>query len=160
MRSWLLWLCLLFLPLAAVAQPAEDLESEMIQVADMVFSGNGTPEMIEWQDFTFQLMPDVDPVDIGAMWRPGSVVGEDQRKAAQQVFLKGQGLAQMMERGGKTVTQFLLGKNMTLAIHEHSNSPALIFFNGVDATRRFDFVRRDGVLRLARVSLRHPSERD
>lgn len=157
MKLWLWLVCLLLVPLRVGAQ---DLETEMIQVADQVFSGNGTPEMVEWETFTFQLMPDVAPVDLGAMWQPGSIVGEDQRKTAQQMFLKGQGLAQMVERGGKTVTQFLFAKNMTLAIHEHGNSPALIFFNGKDPTRRFDFVRRDGVLRLARVTIQHPSERD
>lgn len=156
MRFWLLLLLLCWLPATGRA----DIRDEMISVADQVFSGNGTPDMVEWETFTFQLMPEVEPLDIASMFRPDSQVHDQQREAAQQLFLKSQGLAQMAERGGKTVTRYLLDKGFTLAIHEHSNSPALIFFNGKEPTRRFDFLRRDGVLKLARVTLRHPSERD
>lgn len=130
---------------------ADPLQDEMLQLADVVFSGNGTVDMVEWEDFTFQVMPDVDPVDIASLLKtPGMT--DEQRVAAEQLFLRGQALANL-ERGGKTMTGFLMGKGFTVATNDHYYSPALMFTKSGEPSRRFDFLRREGKLKLAKVTL-------
>ena len=149
-------LCLLLLVGVAWGEPLLD---EMTQFADVVFSGNGTVEMVEWEDFTFQLTPDMEPLDIAALFRPDSKIAPEQREQAKFLFLKSQALANL-ERGGKTMTKFLESKGFTVSIYDHDYNPALMYSKAGEPARRFDFVRRDGKLKLARVSLQQPSTLD
>lgn len=128
---------------------------EMVQLANVIFAGQGKEEMVEWENFTMQLMPEMDPVDIAALFREGSPVGEEQREQAKTLFLQSQGLA-ALERGGKSLTDFLQSKGFTMSYYEHRYNPALMFEKPGEASRRFDFVRRGGQLKLARVSLQKP----
>ncbi|MFN8609624.1 MAG: hypothetical protein U0931_18945 [Vulcanimicrobiota bacterium] len=149
-KRWLLWLLLLS---CAWADPLAD---EMRGLADVIFSGNGSVDMVEWDNFTFQITPDIDPVDIAALFRDHNVTAE-QRVTAESLFLKAQVVANL-ERGGKTMTQFLESKGFTLSIYEHDYNPALMYSKVGEPNRRFDFVRREGKLKLARVSLQQPSQ--
>jgi len=136
---------------------ADPVTDEMKQLADVVFSGNGSVEMVEWENFTMQLTPDTDPIDIGALVRADSQVPEEQRQQAKLLFLKSQALANL-ERGGKTMTQFLESRGFTLAILDHEYSPALMYSKSGEPARRFDFVRREGKLKLSKVSLQPISQ--
>ena len=154
------WLFCLFLFVVTACPAYCDVRAEMVQVSDSVFSGNGTPDLIAWENFTMQLTPEMDPVDIASLFKPESKASNEQRQAAQMVFLKSQGAAALLERGGKTVTQFLMGKGFTMSMSEHEFNPALFFFKPGEPTRRFDFVRQGGKLKLARVSLTKPTQND
>ena len=151
MKKSLIWL--LLLTRLVFCDPLQD---EMTQLADQVFSGNGTAEMVEWEKFTMQLSPEMEPIDIAALFRPDSQANDEQREQAKFLFLKSQGLA-TLERGGKTMTQFLESKGFTVAIYDHDYNPALMYTKSGEPSRRFDFVRRDGHLKLARVSLQQAS---
>lgn len=151
-----MWKRLLILALVARCAWADPLADEMRGLSDVIFSGNGAVEMVEWEDFTFQVTPDIDPVDIAAMFRDNKV-GPDQRQLAESLFLKAQVVANL-ERGGKTMTQFLESKGFTMSVYEHDFNPALMYSKVGEPNRRFDFVRRDGKLKLARVSLQQPSQ--
>jgi hypothetical protein len=131
---------------------ADPVLDEMTQLADVVFSGNGTAEMVEWENFTMQLTPDMEPIDIARLFRPESNMNAEQLQGAKMVFLKSQALANL-ERGGKTMTQFLESRGFTVSIYDHEFNPALMYAKSGEPSRRFDFVRRDGQLKLARVSL-------
>lgn len=154
MRKWISFLLLLF----TLGTAHADLQSDMVRVADSVFSGNGAVEQVEWSNFTFQILQNVDPIDIGSIYKSNTSLGPEQKLQAQQLFLKSQGLAAAFERQGKTVTTFLVDKGFTMAMHDHENSPALIFFKDNEPTRRFEFLRVDGQLKLARVILLKPSQ--
>lgn len=134
-----------------------DTQSEMLDLTDRVFSGNGQLEQVEWSNFTFQVFQDSDPVDIGQMYQTTSLT-PDQRDQAALLFLKSQGLAQAIERQGKTITDFFQSKGFTMAIKDHEFTPALILFKDRESTRRFEFIRQDGHLKLARVILLRPSQ--
>lgn len=144
------------LVLAAQCAWADPLADEMRGLSDVIFSGNGTTEMVEWEDFTFQISPDIDPVDIAAMFRDNKV-GPEQREMAESLFLKAQMVANL-ERGGKTMTQFLESKGFTMIVYDHTYNPALMYSKAGEPNRRFDFVRREGKLKLARVSLQQPTQ--
>lgn len=134
---------------------SDPLLDEMVQVANVVFSGNGTEDMVEWERFTMQIMPEVEPVDIAALFRPESTVAQEQRNQAKFLFLKSQGIA-TLERGGKTMTEFLQSRGFTMSLYDHHYNPALMFTKDNEPSRRFDFVRRDGKLKLAKVTLEKP----
>lgn len=151
-----MWKRLLFLVLAARCAWADPLADEMRGLSDVIFSGNGTVEMVEWENFTFQVTPDIEPVDIAALFRDNKVP-QEQREMAETLFLKAQVVANL-ERGGKTMTQFLESKGFTMSIYEHEFNPALMYSKVGEPNRRFDFVRREGKLKLARVSLQQPSQ--
>ena len=151
-----MWKRILILALLARCAWAEPLADEMKSLADVIFSGNGTVDMVEWEDFTFQITPDMDPVDIAVLFRDNKV-SSDQRTTAETLFLKAQVVANL-ERGGKTMTQFLESKGFTLSTYDHDFNPALMYTKTGEPARRFEFVRHDGKLRLARVSLAQPSE--
>ena len=151
-----MWKRLLLLALLVRCVWADPLADEMRGLSDVIFSGNGTIEMIEWENFTFQITPDTQPVDIAALFRDNKV-SQDQRELAESLFLKAQMVANL-ERGGKTMTQFLESKGFTLSIYEHDFNPALMYSTIGEPNRRFDFVRHDGRLKLARVSLQQPSQ--
>jgi hypothetical protein len=151
-----MWKRLLVLALLARCVWADPLADEMRGLSDVIFSGNGTTDMIEWENFTFQITPDTQPVDIAAMFRDNKV-SPDQRELAESLFLKAQMVANL-ERGGKTMTQFLESKGFTLSTYEHDFNPALMYSKVGEPNRRFDFVRREGKLKLARVSLQQPSQ--
>ena len=144
------------LALAARCAWADPLADEMRGLSDVIFSGNGSVEMVEWENFTFQITPDIDPVDIAALFRDHKVSPE-QRELAESLFLKAPMVANL-ERGGKTMTQFLESKGFTMSIYDHDFNPALMYSKDGEPHRRFDFVRREGKLKLARVSLQQPSQ--
>lgn len=141
--------CLVLLSRLVFCDPVLD---EMVGLADVVFSGNGTVEMVEWENFTMQLTPDMEPIDLAKLFQPESNMNEEQRQGAKLLFLKSQALANL-ERGGKTMTQFLESKGFTVSIYDHQFNPALMYSKSGEPSRRFDFVRREGQLKLARVSL-------
>jgi hypothetical protein len=149
-------LCLILL-LMTLGCAHADLQSDMISVADSVFSGDGSVDQVEWSNFTFQILQNVDPIDIGSIYKSSNNLTPEQKLQAQQLFLKSQGLAATFERQGKSVTNFLSEKGFSMAIHDHENSPALIFFKDNEPTRRFEFLRVNGQLKLARVILLKPS---
>lgn len=134
-----------------------DLQSDMVTVADAVFSGNGTPDQIDWSRFSFQLTPESQPVDVAAMVRN---VDAGMQANGETLFLKSQGAVQALERKGKTVSQYLQeDKGLTLATYDNENTPALLFISQKtgEPTRRFDFHRSDDDrLQLVRVTLRPP----
>lgn len=149
-KRWLLWLLMLGWGWA------DPLADEMRSLSDVIFSGNGTIEMVEWENFSFQLTSDTEAVDIAALFRDHNVTPE-QRVTAESLFLKAQVVANL-ERGGKTMTQFLESRGFTLSIYDHDYNPALMYSKIGEPNRRFDFVRRDGKLKLSRVSLQQPSQ--
>lgn len=126
----------------------DPLQDEMTNLANLIFSGNGTVDLIEWEDFSFQLTPEMDPVDL-------TKVPPDQRENAKFLFMKSQGIA-TLERNGKTMTGFLESRGFTVAIRDHYYNPVLYYAKEGEPSRRFDFVRKDGKLKLCRVSLQPP----
>ena len=151
-----MWKRLLILALATACAWADPAADEMRGLSDVIFSGNGTIDMVEWENFTFQITPDTEPVDIAALFRDHKA-SQEQRELAESLFLKAQVVANL-ERGGKTMTQFLESKGFTMIINDHTYNPALMYSKAGEPNRRFDFVRREGKLKLAKVSLQQPTD--
>ena len=136
------------------ADPAAD---ELVQLANQIFSGQGTAEQVEWEEFTFQIMPEVEPIDIASLFKPGTMVGKDQQEQAKMLFLKSQ-VVGTLERGGKPMTGFLESKALTMSYNDHRYSPVLMFEKPGEPRRRFEFIRRGEQLKLRRVILLPASE--